>query len=301
MILVTAALILGLGAQQAVEPERQSRAPQTDQTVPAARGTRLTVNNMAGEVNIRTWERDSLRVQATHSARTKVSIQTTPSGITLHASGSMGPAGAVDYTITAPAWMPIKVSGTYNFVSIEGAQSEVSADTVRGDIVVKGGTGFITAKSVEGEVILEGVRGKVTASSVNEGIRITASSGEISAETINGSIVMSRIDSKSVSASTVNGDITYDGSAVDGGRYSFTTHNGDITMAIPESSNATFSIRTYNGDFKPSLPVTGVGEARRGKRLTYVLGTGSAEVELESFGGTIRLRRPGIPTAKEKK
>lgn len=301
MILVTTALILGLGAQQAVEPERQSKAPQTDQTVPATRGARLTVNNFAGEVNIRTWERDALRVQAVHSARTKVSIQTTPSGMSLNASGSMGPPGAVDYTITAPAWMPIKVSGTYNFVSIEGAQSEVSAETVRGDIVVKGGTGFVTAKSVEGEIILEGVRGKVTASSVNEGIRITASSGEIAAETINGSIVMSRIDSKSVSASSVNGDITYDGSAVDGGRYSFSTHNGDITMAIPETSNATFSVRTYNGDFKPTLPVTGVGEARRGKRLTFVLGNGSAEVELESFGGTIRLRRPGVETTKEKK
>ena len=108
MILVTTALILGLGAQQAVEPERQSKAPQTDQTVPATRGARLTVNNFAGEVNIRTWERDALRVQAVHSARTKVSIQTTPSGMSLNASGSMGPPGAVDYTITAPAWMPIK-------------------------------------------------------------------------------------------------------------------------------------------------------------------------------------------------
>ena len=32
--------------------------------------------------------------------------------MTVSASGSMGPAGSVDYDITAPAWMPIKVEGS---------------------------------------------------------------------------------------------------------------------------------------------------------------------------------------------
>ena len=53
----------------------------------------------------------------------------------------MGPQGSVDYDITAPAWMPIKVEGTYNFVTMDGVQGEVFATSVRGDIVIKGGTG----------------------------------------------------------------------------------------------------------------------------------------------------------------
>jgi DUF4097 and DUF4098 domain-containing protein YvlB len=71
------------------------------------------------------------------------------------------------------------------------------------------------------------------------------------------------------------------------------THNGDITMILPESTNATFTVRTYNGDFSSNLPTKTVGEVRRGRRATYTLGSGAADVELETFGGTIRLRRPG--------
>jgi hypothetical protein len=44
-----------------------------------------------------------------------------------------------------------------------------------------------------------------------------------------------------------------------------------------------------------------VGELRRGRRATYTLGAGGADVELESFGGTIRLRRPGtVPAPRER-
>jgi DUF4097 and DUF4098 domain-containing protein YvlB len=244
-------------------------------------------------VNIRTWEKDAVRVQAEHSSRVRVNVRSTTAAVSISASGAGAPT--VDYTITAPAWMPVKVDGTYNFVSIEGAQSEVSAETVRGDIVIKGGSGSVTAKSIAGEVIVEGARGKVAAHSVNEGIRITNTSGEIAAETINGAVVLSGITANSVDVSTVNGDITYEGVAVDGGRYRFATHNGNITMGIPETSNVTFSVRTYQGQFSPALPVKGVGEGRRGQRRLYTLGSGSAEVEMESFNGTIRLRRAEPP------
>ena len=76
--------------------------------------------------------------------------------VSISASGTMGPQGSVDYDITAPAWLPVKVEGTYNFVTMDGVQGEVFANTVRGDIVIKGGTGSITAKSVEGEVQVDG-------------------------------------------------------------------------------------------------------------------------------------------------
>ena len=289
MMFTTAAVIAALVVQQpAAEPK--PRTPQTDQTVPVARGARLAVSNFAGEVNIRTWEKDSLRVQAHHSPRARVDIKSSANSVAISSSGSMGPP-SVDYTITVPAWMAVRVDGTYNFVSIDGAQSEVWAETVRGDIVIKGGTGSVTAKSVEGEVIVEGARGKVTAHSVNEGIRITNTAGDVSAETVNGAITMTALRAQNVEAATVNGNISYDGVALDNGRYRFTTHNGNITIGVPEGANATFAVRTYQGRFSPTLPVKGVGEPRRGQRALYTLGTGSADVEMESFNGTISLRR----------
>jgi DUF4097 and DUF4098 domain-containing protein YvlB len=299
----TAALVGALIAGQPAGQERATLAPQTDESIQAAKGARLTIANFAGEVVIRSWDKDAVRVQARHPARTRVNIRTAATGISISASSSSGPQGSVDYEITAPAWMPIKIEGTYTFISIEGAQAEVSAENVRGDIVIKGGTGLVTAKTIEGEVLVEGARGRMNLNSVNEGIRITGASGDIVAETTNGSIALTRIESSSVELATVNGDLTYEGTLADRGKYRFASHNGDIIMTLPETVNATFTVRSYNGDFRAALPVKGPppAEVRQGRRVSYTLGNGSAEVDLETFGGDIRLRRPGVTTSGKDK
>lgn len=292
-------LILALALSPAegltlAQPPRQA-APQTDETVAVQRGARLTVNNFAGEVILRTWDRDSLRVVARHQSRARVNIQPGSSGVSISSSGSRGPA-SVDYEITAPSWMPVRIEGTYNFVTIEGTQAEVFANTVGGDVIVKGGTGVVTAKSVQGEVQVSNARGKVTASSVNEKVTITDTSGDLSVETVNGNITMSGIDSKIVDVTTVNGTITYEGRLVDAGHYTFGTHNGDVILGITNTPNATFTIRTYQGSVSTDFQLEGYNpsEARRGRRISATLGNGSADVNLETFGGSIRLRKGSV-------
>ena len=293
-MLIVSALLTGLIAfPQAREP----RPPDTDQTVSVTRGARLSIDNFAGEVIVKTWDRDQLRVQARHPSRTKVDVRTGATTVTVRANTSGAP-GSVDYEITAPAWMPMKIEGTFNFITVEGAQSEVSANTVRGDVIIRGGNGTVLAKSIEGEVVVEGARGRITASSVNQGIRITGVSGDISAETNNGSILMTKITSSAVEATTINGQVVYEGSIADKGRYRFATHNGNITATIPDSSNVSLVMRSYNGGVSVQHDVKGPpsDELRRGRRVTYTLGNGSAEMEMETFGGQIRVRRPGTTT-----
>jgi len=289
MVLTGLALALTL----AQGPAPRQAAPQTDETVSVQRGGRLNVNNYAGEVIVRTWDKDSVRVLARHQPRTRVGIRPTSSGLSISTSGSMGPAGSVDFEITAPAWMPVRIEGTYNFVTVEGAQAEVYANTMSGDVIIKGGTGVVTAKSVQGEVRVDGARGKVTASSVNEQVRISSTTGDITAETVNGDISMTGIDSKSVDATTVNGTITFEGKLADGGHYAFGTHNGNIAMGLPEANNATFTIRTYQGSISSDFTLDGYNRAepQRGRRVVATLGNGSADVNLETFGGAIRLRK----------
>jgi len=289
-MLLTSVMLTVILAQGATP---HAGAPQTDETVPVQRGGRLSINNFAGDVVIHTWDKDAVHVTARHQARTAVNIRPTASGLSISASSTRGPRGSVDYDITAPAWMPVRVEGTYNFVTVDGAQAEVFANTVRGDVIIKGGSGVVTAKSVEGEIRVEGARGKVNVSSVNEKIVITDTSGDITADSINGAVTMTGMDASSVDASTVNGDIVYEGKIVDGGHYSFSTHNGSLLLGLPDVINATFTIRTYQGSFSSELPLEGVSRAdlERGRRVTTTLGNGSADVYLETFGGSIRLRR----------
>jgi hypothetical protein len=299
MLLMTAALVAALGTAPAPAPAqapsagaeaRKVRTPDTDETVNVIKGTRLSVNAFAGEVIVRGWARDAVRVQGRHSTRTRVTVK--PTGLVLAVSASGSP-GSVDYEINVPAWMPVKIEGTYVYISVEGTQADIAAETVRGDIVLKGGATTVTAKSVEGEVILDGPRGKINASSVNQGVTITGGSGELAVETVNGHISLSNMESTSVEAASINGNMKYDGTIAPTGRFRFSTHNGNIVVTVPETTSAAFTVRTYNGSLNTNLPLKSSGEIRRGQRATYTLGSGSADFELESFGGTIQLRKRG--------
>jgi DUF4097 and DUF4098 domain-containing protein YvlB len=290
---ITAVLLSTLLAQ-APGGARQNRTPQTDQTVPAARGTRLVIENQAGEVVVHVWEKDAVRVQARHNTRVKINVRTGTGVINIDAITEKGPTGSVDYDISAPGWMPIKIEGQYDYISIEGVQGEISVETVRGDIVLKN-IGAAIAKTIEGAIQIDGARGKLTLSSVNEDIKVTAASGELVAETTNGEVSLTGMASSNVEVASVNGDIVYEGTLASSGHYSFTNHNGDIELTVPDNSNATFNVRTYSGEFTASLPVKGPdsSQVRRGRRVSYTLGNGSADVDLESFGGDIKLHRAG--------
>jgi len=267
----------------------------TDQTVNVTRGTKLDVNNFAGDVKVKAWDRDAVRVEVTHSDREIVDIKPGDQTLAIRSrSARGGPPRSLDYTITVPSWMAISVNGTYADVLLDGVGGDVAIDTNRGDINVKGGSGFVSLKSVQGEISLEKAKGRIEVRAVNEGIRLADISGDLSAESTNGSIILDRIDSANVDLYTVNGNISYDGPVKDRGLYRLTTHNGMIAMAIPERVNAVLTVRTYNGSFRSTFPLKTDDQNPR-KRFTVTLGNGSAHLELESFGGTIALRRPGEP------
>ena len=265
---------------------------QIDSTVPVERGQRLEVSSHAGDIAVKTWARSAVRVQADPGGRTTVEIDRSATSLTVRTEGRRGPPSMVDLQITAPAWMALDLSGVNTDISIAGARGPVSVETVQGQVDVEGGEGLVSLQSVQGSVSLRGAKGSLEVHSVNEDVVVSGSSGEVTAETVNGDITLSRVDGSSVTASSVNGDLEYDGTIRNGGRYAFSTHNGNITVSVPDGANAAVAVATFNGDFASEFPVT-LTETRKGKRFSFTLGTGSAQMTLESFQGSIELVRPG--------
>jgi hypothetical protein len=279
----------------------ETETPRTDQTVDVVRGTQLVLSSQAGEATIRAWDRDAVRVQASHSARERVEVQTADNTVRVRArtaSGSRGPSGLIDYIITVPRWMPVSLSGTYLAANIEGAGAEVNVETVGGDITVKGGNGAVTLRSIEGEILVENAAGKVQATTVNDSIELRGVSGDIIAETTNGDVVVAASKASNLEVSTVNGDVRFEGPTAEKGLYRVTTHNGDIRVSLGTQANATVFVRTFGGDFSSDFPVTlpeGMSNRDGNKRFNFTLGGGSARVELQSFQGDIHVARGALP------
>jgi DUF4097 and DUF4098 domain-containing protein YvlB len=267
---------------------------QIDQTVPVKKGAKLDVSNFSGQVVIKTWDREEVRVELAHPERDTIDIRTTDQAVTIRSDRGNGRPRSLDYTITVPEWMAISVSGTATDVTIEGAGADIAVETVRGDVRVRGGSGFVRLRSLQGSVWLEGAKGRIETRTYNQGIRLTAVSGDISAEAINGGIVLEHVDSSEADVSTINGRISYEGTIKDKGAYRLSTHNGRIDMVLAEAANATVTVRTYNGELRSTLP--GQFSEATGRRRTVIFGNGSAHVELNTFNGLISLRRPGEPS-----
>jgi DUF4097 and DUF4098 domain-containing protein YvlB len=218
-----------------------------------------------------------------------VQIDRTGNVVSLRVRADRGmPRAALE--VTVPRSMAIHIDGMSTDASVRGTANSIAVRTVHGDITVSDGTD-IRAEAVQGAVTVENARGTVDARSVNRGVRVAGATGDVRAEAINGNVSLERIQSSLVRASTVNGRISYDGSIRDGGRYSLVSHSGDVVLVIPAGANATLSLATMSGEFESDVPLV-FSESRPGRRITTVVGTGSARVELETFSGRVRIQRP---------
>jgi DUF4097 and DUF4098 domain-containing protein YvlB len=260
----------------------------TDTTFAVRSGGRMNLDNFEGSVSITTWNRSSVRIQATHDDDTRIDVENRGGGVWIRARSRYGPSD-VDYQITVPVDMSLEISAHEGDVRIEGTRGEVEVSSTEGQITLAGGRGRISLSSVEGDISVAGGDGRMSLSTVDGGIVIRDASGDIEASTVDGDITLDGVQGTNVDARSVDGAISYNGTLKDGGHYSLSSHDGDVMMRVP-TINATVSVSTFSGDFDSDFEVTIRGGGGR-RRMNFTLGNGSARVELESFDGTIALRK----------
>jgi len=265
---------------------------QTDTTFTRGDATALDVETPGGSIVVRTWDRPEIRVQAEHSSGTTIDIDRRGSRLRIDAEARRGPTAIVDYTITIPADLDLRLDGTYTRFDVEGARGTVEADTNHGDIRIVGGRGTVRAESIQGDIVVEGGQGTIEVEAVSGTIRFVDSSGTLLAENVGGSILFEGVRATTVEAGTVGGRITYDGTIAAGGTYFFATHGGPIRVAVPDGSGADVTVATVWGSVATDLPGA-PGSFPRGERTRFTVGDGAATLEIETFAGRVSLVRAG--------
>lgn len=276
---------LALGLLTAVAPVQQM-----DTTFAVSGSDKLELHNMEGEIRVTGWNRDEVRIVADiDDDEGYLSLNRSGSTLKVKTKWKYGPSN-VDFTISVPKNMALNLHGVSTDVFLEDVRGEVTVETIEGEIGLQGGNGSINVHTVEGEIAIRDARGTIRASTAEDDITIINVVGEIFAETFEGDIVLDDVDSGSVQGSTLDGDIHYSGTVHDGGQYRLTTHDGDVRMVIPANANATVVVASVDGDFETDFPIE-VTDYHGGHRLSFVLGSGKAKAELETFDGSIQLVR----------
>lgn len=272
-------------------------AQQKDTTFSVDPSGRLQVQDLRGDLSIRTWDRPQARVVTDAEEAERLRIDAGSSTVRV-GFDRMGAEQSGDLQITIPATMAIRVTGKQGSVQITGVQGEVSVDLITGDIELTGGRGLVSAHTVQGDIEVHGAQGRLDFNTTSGDLEAADLSGDLTAKTVSGDIQLHRIDVGSADVSTVSGDVVYEGGVRERGVYSLKAHSGDLLLIAPQPMNATITVNTFSGDFETDVPLR-LSEQQGGKRFSFTLGDGSAHVELESFSGDIHLARPGAAAKAE--
>lgn len=269
---------------------------QTDTVIPLAGAERLEVDAPGGSISVTTWDRDEIRIQAEHSARTFVDIDRSGSTIELEAAARRGPANLVDFVLTVPRTLALELDGMYTDMMVEGADGEVEADNLQGDITIRGGRGRVEVGTVSGRIVVEGAQGVVEVESAAGDIRVRDTSGEVYGESAGGDIILENMSAAAVDVGVVGGRVYYSGTFDPEGTYFFGSHGGSVTLVLPEGTGASLTLATIHGGITSDLG-EGPRAFQRGERHSFDVGGGGARVEVETFAGRIRVLREGSPGA----
>ncbi len=265
---------------------------RTDTLVVVRKGTSLELNNFSGVINVNAWERDAVRVQAEHSRRDRIVFEFKDKTLLVDAENRAGLPSFVNYYLTVPQWMPLRLSGVNAEIAINNVHGDVSAESVSGDVLVRGTRGALELSSIEGTVRVMDATGRVDATSVNNDVRLERIAGAVSCESVNGSIRLEQLTSHEVSASSMNGMVLFLGEFKRKGRYALTSHMGNIVVGVPEDAGLDVSVTNFLGGFRTGFALKGAQSPRRGTEFNFTLGSGGSTLDLESYQGLIQLMRP---------
>jgi hypothetical protein len=283
--------------QDQARPSARSAQP-FDQTIPVTRGTRVDLSDCYGAVTVKTWTRDAVQVRTADVYRGEIKAALTDKILTITQGAVRWPTGLelalVDFELLVPAWIDVRIEGRECGIEVNGVAGNVALKNSEGDIVLRGVGGSVDVYSIDGDIEITGGKGRIKAGSSDGDITITDAAGDIEAESIDGDVHLNDIEPTSVIVSTVDGDVFMNGPLQATGKYRFTSHDGNVSLSIPETTSATFMIRRYSGDLQViGLMLKPVGDVRRGRRSTYTLGAGGAQVEIESFDGDVVITKAG--------
>jgi len=287
-----------VGAQSNRDREREREEPQDvqsriDTTFTFSRTGVVDLTQVSGDVIVTAWDRGEARIRA-YAERGRIRSSLSSSRLTLEIESVRGRVGDSRFEVSVPVGVRVLARSTSGDVTVKGTKGPVDARSTSGDVTVTEATDRVVIESVSGDVHASQLTGEVRSESVSGTIEIRNASGEVRAETTSGDVSLLGVTSRSVFATTVSGEVEYDGTIDANGRHEFHSHSGDIRLEIPESSGAQFTVETFSGSLDTEFKLTlqpGQRSTGRPRRFEFTLGNGSARVIAESFSGDVILAR----------
>lgn len=300
--LVSFAICIGLITAMMLAARNAYAGPldggNVNQTLNAAANASVRVDNVAGSVTVRGWDKNQVQVTGTVSGGVQLDLHGSAGDIEVRAvypQDSENNASA-QLVIQIPAASRLSVGTVSADIQANGLTRSAQLNSVSGNVRLDSGAANISGKSVSGDVTISGsAKGAhVSAHSISGDVHINGVDGDVDAGSISGTVQISASRLDRAKLNSTSGNINFSAGLEKSGNYDFNSTSGNLTLTFPRTPDARFDINSFSGDidnnFGPKAQRT--SEYGPGRELHFTSGSGSAQVTAHTLSGNITLRQP---------
>lgn len=265
-----------------------------DERHPLASGGRVEVENVAGSIRVRGWDRDEVTVTGSLGEGQRLEVDASRNRVrvqVIYPRNSRSGRGA-QLELRVPRGAELQASAVSADVDITDVDlRRLQAKSVSGGVNVAGRAGEADLGSVSGAIRARIVTARMEAGTVSGRIEVDGGvSGDVRVESVSGTITLAAAKLEQLRGESVSGGMTVQaGALAPGGRIVLESVSGRIGLQLPTNASAQLRVSSFSGDIESDA-----GEVQRqrygpGRSLDTRLGGGDGDVSIKSHSGSVRV------------
>lgn len=268
---------------------------QIDETRDLAPDGLVTVINVAGDIDISTWDRPQVHLTGQLGDKSKLDIQASSGGLRIEVkpedkSWNRHHFEESDLTLKVPAGASLSVNGVSSDINISGSRGEsITVESVSGDIEVDAKVQSLDLSTVSGDVDFRGSSPRTSAEAVSGDLDLEGLSGELEVSLVSGDADVRGGEFSRGKFESVSGELQMDLSVEAGGRLTVESMSGDVVLHLPADQQGEIRAQTFSGDIRSQFGSPQREKNGPGSKLQYEAGSSGATIHLESFSGDIQI------------
>ena len=274
-------------------------AQQVDETRSANPDAQVEIDVISGSIQITGWDREEIAIKGTVGDDVEaLDISTSDGRISIDLDipdnwGNRHKNIDVDLEISVPKGIRLEVETISARIDATNLSGTVDLASISGGIAVSGALERASVETVSGGIEIHGEQTRFETESVSGSIHLTGATERVEASTVSGQIKVSGESVERAQFESVAGRIEFRGSLSTGARLDADIHSGGVLLELPADTSARFEIETFSGSIENEFGPAAERSDRYspGKWLKFTTGDGDAEINVESFSGTVRLKK----------
>lgn len=281
-----------------------SEAKALNESWNVAADARIAVENVRGSVTIAGWDKPQVELHGNLGAGSKLVVSGDSAHLGLKVDsadnsgwfGKHGPRDDSDLTLHVPRGAALEVqvvSADANVTEMAGKSIEVHG--VSGTLGVRSAAAEVDIENVSGDVSFAAPQanpnGRAHLQTVSGNINAKNLGGRVKLETVSGDIGLDEAPLQELETGTVSGDVRLRVTPGPHARLHLESMSGDVRLYVPENLSAHVDASTFSGDIHSDFGKVQTREHGPGSSLDAKVGNGDAEIDMQSFSGSLELHK----------